>query len=287
MQLLERAFAKINLILRVYDRRPDGFHRIETLMLKVGLSDEIELSIDEGSEITVTVEDAPDLNGKENIAYRSACAYLEEARLRKSVSIAIQKQIFIAAGLGGGSSDAASVLLALESCFRKLGPAKLRELGAHLGSDVPFFLQPTDLALGIGRGEKIVPFGNLPKRPVLLVNPGFPVSTKTAYELLARPLTSDGGDGSTLAFARGPEKWSDLTGLLEPRNDLQGVVERLHPEIAAIRKQLSDLGASISQMSGSGGTVFGLFDDWNLARSAEREVKGSWKAVLAETGGTA
>jgi 4-diphosphocytidyl-2-C-methyl-D-erythritol kinase len=287
VQLLERAFAKINLILRVFERRPDGFHRIETLMLKVGLFDDVEVSISDGEGISVSVENSPDLNGPENIAWKAADAYLKEANLRKAISITIQKQIFIAAGLGGGSSDAASVLLALESYFHKLGPEKLAEVGTKIGSDVPFFLHSGDLALGLGRGEKITPWPNLPKRSILLVNPGFPVSTKSAYEALARPLTWKAPDGSTLALSRRPEKWSDLSGLLEPQNDLQEVVERLHPEIAAIRKSLLSLGASIAQMSGSGGTVFGLFDDRNLARSAEREVKRNWSAVLTETGGTA
>lgn len=284
MQLRERAHAKINWILRVFERRPDGFHRVETVMAKVGLFDDVELTIGQGKGITVSVEGAEGLDGPENIAWKAAEAYLKAAGIVASVAISIRKRIFVAAGLGGGSSDAAAVLRALEGHFRALGPGKLREMGARLGSDVPFFLGASDWALGLGRGEKITPFPGLPPRPLLLVHPGFPVSTKSAYEALDRSLTSKDPDGSTLALARGAEKWSDLTGLLGARNDLQEVVERIHPEIAAVRRHLAESGADVSQMSGSGGTLFGIFEDENVARAAERGVKGRWSVVLTTTG---
>lgn len=284
MQLLEKAPAKINLILRVFERRPDGFHRIETLMMKIGLCDDVEISVSDGKGVSATVDEAPELSGPSNLAWKAAAAYLEEARIQKGVTIRITKRIFVAGGLGGGSSDAAAVLRGLETLFKALGPEKQIEVGARIGSDVPFFLHPAELALATGRGEKITPWAGFPPRPVLLVNPGFPVSAQTAYEALGRPLTWEEPGGSNLALARKPEKWSDLTGLLKPRNDLQEVVERLHPEIASIRKGLIEQGADLAQMSGSGGTVFGLFEDWKVARSAEREVKRSWSAVLTKTG---
>jgi 4-diphosphocytidyl-2-C-methyl-D-erythritol kinase len=284
VQLRETAPAKINWILKVFERRPDGFHRIETVMIKTGLADDLEISVSDGDGIDVTVEDDPSLSSPENLGWKAAEAYLREAGVRKAVSIWMRKRIFVAAGLGGGSSDAAAVLRGLERNMGCLGPSKLRDLGAKLGSDVPFFLHDCQVGIGMGRGEEIVSWPSLPSRPLLLVNPGFPVSTKTAYEKLGRGLTWEGPGDTPLALARRPEKWSDLTGLLRARNDLQEVVERLHPEIAGIRHRLREAGAEISQMSGSGGTVFGLFGNREIARGAEREMGKRWSTVLTETG---
>jgi 4-diphosphocytidyl-2-C-methyl-D-erythritol kinase len=253
-------------------------------MMKVGLADDLEISVRDGHDIHVEVTNDASLNGPGNLCWKAAQAYVKESGVEKSVSIRLTKRVFVAAGLGGGSSDGAAVLRGLEAKLGQLGREKLLQIAAELGSDVPFFLHSCEIGLGMGRGEAVTPWPDLPAMPLLLVNPGFPVSTKTAYEKLGRPLTWDGPDDTPLALARRPEKWSDLTGLLGPRNDLQEVVERLHPEIGKIRQALIEQGATVSQMSGSGGTVFGLFEDRVAARSAEREMGRSWSTVLTQTG---
>lgn len=284
MHVLEKAPAKINWTLRVFEKGADGFHRIETVMMKLALADEIQMTISEGNQISVTVKENPALDGSGNLAWKAARLYLDEAGVEKSVSIQIRKNIFIGGGLAGGSSDGAAVLRGLEKSLGHLGQERLAKVGSKLGSDVPFFLFPCELGVGMGRGEQITSWPSLPRKPILLVNPGFPVSTPTAYQSLHRPLTwGDTGD-KPLALAQRPQKWSDLEGLLGAGNDFQDVVERRHPEIKVIRKRLLDLGAKVSQMSGSGATVFALFDDVELARSAEQEVQGSWKTVVTNTG---
>lgn len=183
---MEKVFApaKINLILRVFEKRPDGFHRIETVMQKLDWGDDVSVEVGEGEGISVAVKDHPELDGSENLAWRAAKLYLEASGVRKRLKIEIVKRTFIAAGLGGGSSDGAAVLIGLQKQLGALSLGSVRELAAKLGSDVPFFLSESPLAAGFGRGEEIVAWPTLPRRSVVLANPGFPVSTAEAYQSL-------------------------------------------------------------------------------------------------------
>lgn len=252
--------AKVNLFLKVLSKRPDGYHEIESLMQPVSLYDEILIETGRGG-IEVVSDKVP--GGKDNLAYRAAETFYRRAGLTPSVSIEITKKIPVGAGLGGGSSDAATVLMALnEICSAGLSEKDLMELGAGLGSDVPFFILKGP-ALAKGRGE-VLARAELPGLYYVLINPGFHVSTAWVYGNL--DLTKRAEDNN-LTYSK--EALSDvkrIKGLLY--NDLEAVTVKRHPEIAALKAALIEAGAQGSLMSGSGPTVFGIFTGEDAARLA-------------------
>jgi 4-diphosphocytidyl-2-C-methyl-D-erythritol kinase len=280
---LLRSPAKINLSLKVFERLASGYHRVETAMIKVDLADDIRVESGPGDGVSVLVPGFPDLENERNLAARAAEAYLEAAGVRREVRIRVEKRIPIGGGLGGGSSNAAAVLSALQEELGRLSPEILHSIATKLGADVPFFLYPPSLGFAKGIGEELSFWKAPPSRPVLLVNPGFPISTAEAYQALSRTLTWKHPNGSSFAPRSGPENWRDLGRLLSLGNDLQEVVEARHPEIAAIRNRLSQAGASFSQMSGSGSTVFGLFDRDEDADQAVCKLDPKWKAFVTRT----
>jgi len=178
-----RAPAKVNLVLHVLGRRPDGYHDLRMVMVPVGLFDEVELSpIPSGIELSVLGSADRGMQGHDNIAWRAARMMQEEAGRQDGVRIVLKKRIPLAAGLGGGSSDAAAVLRGLSRLWGLDWDAKrLMEIGRRLGADVPFFCQDRP-ALVEGIGDRVIPYEELPKLLLLLVNPGFSVSTKEIYE---------------------------------------------------------------------------------------------------------
>ncbi len=284
MEIHEKAPAKINLSLKVFEKRADGYHRVESVMLKVSLFDDVSVEVSDGMGISVKVLNQPDLSGEHNLAFKAAKAYLDRTGVQKSISIKIYKRIFVAAGLGGGSSDAAAVLRALNNMIGKLSQNELANLACEIGSDVPFLLENGEIALAVGRGEELAFWPALPSRPILLMNPGFPVSTRDAYQALSRSLTSTDSNGNSHACTVGPKNWSDLHRLVEFRNDLQEGVEERYPKVREIRKLLTRLGAKVAQMSGSGATVFGLFDEEPEAQIAYEKINKNRKVVLTKTG---
>ncbi|MEW6219651.1 MAG: 4-(cytidine 5'-diphospho)-2-C-methyl-D-erythritol kinase [Thermodesulfobacteriota bacterium] len=259
--------AKINLFLRVVRRRPDGYHDLVSLMQKLALHDRVELAVT-GTGITLTCPDSALPADEGNLAFRAAVAFLERTGLRVGIDIVLSKTIPIAAGLGGGSSDAATVLLGLnELCGLPLRQDDLLALGTRLGADVPFFLLPAPTALATGTGVILDPRPAPGPWWVVLVNPGFPVSTAWAYENLA--LTREGNpymvgrvQAGGLSFQVGPGEWVGLG------NDLEAVTAGRYPEIVAIKTELLTAGAVGALMSGSGPTVFGLFDEEQRAQAA-------------------
>jgi len=252
--------AKINLCLSVLGRRPDGYHDVEMLMQMVGLFDEVTIARG-GTGISVLCDSAAVPSGDRNIAWKAASELLRESGRRDGVGIEIQKSIPVAAGLGGGSGNAAAVLVGLN---RVLGIGfdrdQLAAIGTRVGMDVPFFLYgPT--ALARGRGEVLTPLPPAPPFWVLLVNPGFETSTAWVYNNLNLRLT----------------KKVDCTKI--PRltvrniaqglqNDLEDVTASAHPEIGMIEEALREQGALGVRMSGSGPTVFGIFETESACRSA-------------------
>ncbi len=255
--------AKINLHLRIVGRRPDGYHDLETVMLPLEFGDKITLEL---RKTGIRLEcDNPDLPSDDtNLAVCAAKALDDE----RGVKITLKKRIPLAAGLGGGSSNAAAVLMGLNQLWQAgASQEKLDKLAAGLGSDINFFLRQ-GAALCRGRGEQVEPVPCRLSATILLVNPGFGISTKWAYESYAR------------SAAGAPAPLGDVTQLLRAlaANDLDGVAKALHNslEVPSIRKYpvlqlLKDAlragGAACALMSGSGATVFGLFAD---AKAAER-----------------
>ncbi len=256
-----KAPAKVNLFLYILARRPDGYHELKTLFQKVTLFDSIGLEIQEGAhKIHLECIGADLPTGKENLAYRAADLFLQRTGLTLYIKIHLQKRIPSGAGLGGGSSDAAAVLKGLnELTSSPLAERDLMSLGLELGADVPFFIQKAPAALGTGVGEVLEPRPGMP-RWFLLVWPGFAISTRWVYTNFE--LTTQ---GHKTIFSPGHGHETSLWN-----NDLEKAVISRYPEISALKKALMDLGAQASLMSGSGSTVFGVFDTREAALKASR-----------------
>jgi 4-diphosphocytidyl-2-C-methyl-D-erythritol kinase len=275
-ELILRTPAKINLCLSVLGKRPDGYHEVEMVMQAVGLYDQVAVRLCE-SGITVRCDNTAVPGGEGNIAYRAAREILGLSGRTAGLAIEIQKNIPVAAGLGGGSSDAAAVLVACNRLLEaRLGRERLAELGTRMGMDVPFFLYgPT--ALAKGRGELLTSLPSPPKFWVLLVNPGFETSTAWVYNNLNFGLTKK-GDCTNIAGL----KVSQIARSLH--NDLETVTAAAHPVIGEMECSLLDAGALGVRMSGSGPTVFGIFDTEAACREAAQALhtKG-WRLYPAET----
>ena len=277
MQRTLAAHAKVNFILDVLGRRPNGYHDVAMLMVRLSLHDRVRVRLTAGAEITVTCPGLELAPGEDNIAARAARLFLEHAGRQSGVDIRIDKHIPAAAGMGGGSSNAAAVLLALNDLLDTgLSRSELQSLGVRLGADVPFFLCGEMAAWATGIGECLQAWRGLPPCHLVLVNPRFAVSTAWVYQNLglthARPATK---------IPRFPERMADLAGLL--RNDLEAVTSSRHPEIAAIKERLLASGALAALMSGSGPTVFGLFVDAETAGRAAAQLAGGtgwWTAAV-------
>lgn len=259
-----QAPAKINLYLKVLGRRHDGYHELSTWMQKLKFADEVILSsVSSGIKLHCS---ATDLAADEkNLAHRAAVLFFKKTGLKTGVEIKLVKNIPIAAGLGGGSSDAAAVLTGLNTLFSAgLSENELMDLGLSLGADVPFFVSGCNSAIATGIGEKLQEKKSLKECWIILVNPGFPVSTKWVFENFDRvqpvnfALTS--GDNP---YILGREIDGSMPEKLY--NDLESVTTARYPEVSKLKNELTELGASGVLMSGSGPTVFGIFTDFALA----------------------
>ena len=276
-----RAHAKINLDLRVLGMRPDGFHELRTVFQAISLHDSIRCIQREGPfAIECNVAGVP--LDKSNLIWRAADALWRSLRrsgpVRDAV-IQLEKQIPLQAGLGGGSSDAAAVLLALMHAWRvPVRPSQLTDVAAYLGADVPFFLAG-GTALGLGRGDEIYPLVDLPRHWIVLLIPGFGVSTSEAYGWY---------DGEP-ELSRAPREAQHVPGPWPSRaaqmiNDLEAPLARHHPEIDQMKAALRRAGALAAAMSGSGSTVFGLFQKRRDALIAVERLQGSgWRVLLTQS----
>lgn len=277
MQRTVLAPAKVNLILDVVGKRPNGYHDVAMLMVRLSLYDRVRVVLTAGERVVLTCPGLELANGEENIAARAARLFLDHIGIAAGVNIAIDKQIPAAAGLGGGSSDAAAVLLALNDLTgAALSRGELQSLGVCLGADVPFFLCGEMAAWATGIGEVLEPWRGLPPCHLVLVNPRFAVSTAAVYQNLG--LTHYRHMSKLPRF---PERMEDLAGLL--RNDLEAVTAARHSEIGEIKERLAKAGALGALMSGSGPTVFGIFAGPAEAEAAAgRLAQGSgwWTAAV-------
>jgi 4-diphosphocytidyl-2-C-methyl-D-erythritol kinase len=263
-----RAPAKLNLGLEVLRRREDGYHEIETCFVPLRLFDRLTLEPGPaGRGIALEVDGAELPTDRTNLVVRAAERGCAALAIPPDLSLRLEKRIPIAAGLGGGSSDAAATLLGLEALAKRALPRDARaKLALELGADVPFFLEPRP-ALGRGVGEKLESLDGVPEMHWVLVAFPFPVATAWAYGEAARELTLP-RDPSSIAALLGP-----LGLLSSPRNDLEAASTRRHPEIREARRALETAGALATGMSGSGPTVFGRFEDERAAQSAAERVE--------------
>ncbi|HXE74839.1 MAG TPA: 4-(cytidine 5'-diphospho)-2-C-methyl-D-erythritol kinase [Candidatus Xenobia bacterium] len=270
------AFAKINLSLELLGRRADGYWEIRTVYQTVSLHDRLHLRLTRrgGVEIRVPHGGAP--SGRANLAAK----ILERARrqlgLKQGIEVEIEKNIPMARGLGGGSSDAAAALVGLLRLAREQLPEEaLRRLAAAAGSDVPFFLLG-GRALGVGRGEEVYPLDDLPARYCVLLCPPWPISTRAAYNW-ARQLTPP----RRAAKIMGAGSLQD--GLWSSGNDFEPVVFPRFPDLARMKAALLRAGAEQAGLSGSGSTVYGLFADRASAEAAAARWAGAAAAFVAVT----
>lgn len=257
-----RSPAKINLFLKITGKRPDGYHELVSLMCGISLADRIVLK--PGKEaISVACEYPGVPEDATNLAARAAAAFYERHRVPERVAIEIEKQIPAGAGLGGGSSNAATVLKGLNAFYgQPLTPTELSEIGATIGADVPFFLFNRP-ALATGIGERLTAFEGLDRRKVLVIYPGFGIPTADVYKKLNLGLTKC--ENHLKSF---PLKQNGFISAQHLCNDLETVVIPRYPEIAAAKKKLIENGAEGALMSGSGSSIFGLFAESQTAQTA-------------------
>ncbi len=268
-----KAYAKINLYLQVRSKRTDGYHEIETLMQAIGLYDELVLT-KAVRGISISCSDKRLPVGPANLVYRAAQAMRQAAlnRGRKiaGIRIHLKKNIPVGAGLGGGSSDAASTLKALNRLWRVgLSPVELAGIGSQLGSDVPFFIYGGS-AVARGRGEKLCPVKGLPGRRLVLIKPPFGVSTRWAYENLKINLTKTPKNSKIIFYKLRKNHPKNLAWYLF--NDLESVCGQKHPLLLRIKRDMLALGALAALMSGSGSTVFAIVPN----RQVELRIREAW-----------
>ena len=273
-----KAPAKVNYLLDVIRRRPDGYHDLRMVMQRVDLCDDICITLTKGPGITVRCGRVGVPDGPGNIAWKAARILLDLDGTDQGADIAITKNIPVAAGLGGGSSDAATVLTGMNELLGLgLSDQRLMEIGVTLGADVPFFIfKKTALAEGIGEELTVMP--EMPSAWILLVNPGVPVSTAWVYKNLK--LTNRG------ELNRLPRSFGTLEDVCSIfSNDLESVTIPEFPVIAEIKEGMLRHGALAAMMSGSGPTVFGLFRDRETAEKARNAVTDGtdWFGAVAET----
>ena len=270
--------AKINLFLEIIGRRPDGFHEIESIMQLVDLCDEVHLRRRrDGIRLQVSGADLPE--GRGNLAYRAAALALEEAGLSDGVEIRLDKRIPVAGGLGGGSSNAAAVLLGVGRLYGlDWPPETLHRMASGLGSDVPFFLGG-GAAVARGRGEMLTPLPPWPRHWLVLANPGMQISTAWAYREASSKLTGwEGRVTLPTLTAGGPLEWPPIWAF----NRLEEVVLPHRPEVAALKALLQDSGGLPVLMSGSGASLFAVVPDAAAAEALAARVRerGAFAAAV-------
>lgn len=259
-----KAFAKVNLYLDIVGKRADGYHELITLMCPIELCDTLQISF-ETHEISVSCDHPAVPNGPENIAHTAARRFFRAAAPPvDGVTIEIEKNIPVGAGLGGGSSNAAAVLSGLNACFDSpLSPEALHRLGKTIGADVPFFLYNTP-AVATGIGDVITPFSRLRPSSLVLVYPRYLLSTYDVYKNFNLGLTKNEKKNTKDIFKL---DWSARTPKLL-FNALEPVAFELCPQIKTIKRELLNAGAQGALMSGSGSSVYGIFSNPKTAENA-------------------
>jgi len=271
--------AKINLFLEILKKRDDGYHEIVSLIQAIDLYDELVLQ--KRKKGVMVACDHPDCPADEsNLAFQAASLLLEQEKIKGGVSIHIKKRIPLAAGLGGGSSNAAATLRGIDQLYQlQLTKEKLHALACRIGSDVPFFLH-SGQALIKERGEKIEPINMYRDYWLVLVCPHFEVSTRWAYRNVKISLTKT---GKGVNFRNLENQSMFFKALRSFRNDLEEEVSKRYPVVQKIKELLKNSGALKSSMSGSGPTVYGVFDRKPQAEEVTKKLlRGDWQIFLTQ-----
>ena len=271
--IVRKAYAKINLGLDVVRRRPDGYHEVKMVMQTISLHDELRFEETEGKEIILFSNDNPLLpeDMKDNLIYRAADCIRREYGIDRGVKITLQKNIPIAAGMAGGSTDAAATFHGLNELWQlSMNVERMQELSVKLGDDIPYCIMG-GTALSEGIGEVLTPLPAPPHAYVLIAKPDISVSTKFVYENLHADTLKEHPDidGMVEAIRNG-----DLYGITgSMKNVLETVTEKSYPIISGIKEQMRAEGALNALMSGSGPTVFGIFEEETKARKAADSIR--------------
>lgn len=271
MALFEKAPAKINLLLDVIKKRDDGYHDVEMIMATVDLADRIELHPLQEDCIKISLESRYVPDDERNLAYQAASIIKKMYNIKQGIHIKIDKNIPVSAGLGGGSSDAAAVLRGLNKLWAlHLPTQKLSEIGAEIGSDVPFCVYGST-AIATGRGEIIEELPAPPMCWVVLAKPDIGVSTRTIFQRLnIKELTHPNTDRMIHAL----KKQDFRTLCANTGNVLEPITMRLYPEVKRIKNKMQQAGARGVVMSGSGPTIYGLTESQNKAQRIYNGLRG-------------
>jgi 4-diphosphocytidyl-2-C-methyl-D-erythritol kinase len=288
MRLEKESPCKVNLLLNILGKRPDGFHELETVMHPLRVFDRISLGR-AGHGIELTCSDRTLPTDSRNLVYRAAECFLEAAKIQEGVRLHLEKHLPLAAGLGGGSANAATTLNGLNELFEApLGQRGLQELAASLGSDVPFFLQDRP-ALATGRGEQIEPlefFPALRGTAFLLVHPGFGIATAWAYQQLARFPEALNGQAGRAEKLISLLQTASLTEAGEHfYNSLEVPALRKYPLLGLFQEFFKAKGAAATLMSGSGSTTFAIVKDQAAAEALAEKFRvkfgaRNWMAIV-------
>lgn len=276
------AYAKINWFLKIHGKRPDDFHEICTSFQTISLQDNLNFA--EADDVSLTCDDPAVPTGEKNLIIRAAQILKNEFGVKQGAHIHLEKNIPSPGGLGGGSSDAAVALLGLSRLWKiKINLEKICKIAASLGSDVPFFLYG-GTAIGVGRGTEIFPAEDINEEFLLIVTPDVEVSTAKAYELLNAPRLTNSSSKSILKICR-QEAERQYLRQSNPENDFEAVIFKIEPEIERVKKRLLETGAESALLSGSGASVFGIFEN-NETRQASLdalEIEQSWRKFAVAT----
>ena len=286
VEVVVPSYAKLNLDLRILHKRPDGFHELRTIFQTISLCDRLKIEFKKSKQISIELDSTVEM--EDNIILKAARAVLEYMDVSAHVRFSLEKNIPIGAGLGGGSSNAAAVLIALPALAgKRLSGKVLQRLASWLGSDVPFFLYG-GTALGLGRGTELYPLPDLEGQYGIIVPGGIHISTAEAYAGLGRAalsvddgsvtdsLTSDEGfpilgEFQAVAWALASQPLPEV-GL---QNDFEAAVLAKHPALVKMTQQLRRKGANPVRMSGSGSAFFGLTETMSQAKQIARDVSGA------------
>jgi len=277
------SYSKINLTLEVGKLRKDNFHDIKSIVQTIDLCDKIELEVTQKKEIKLTTNNTDLPLNEKNTVYKAAKFFLEYSKIDKGLNIHINKKIPTQAGLGGGSGNASSVLLALNKIFAtNITKEKLRDISSQIGSDCPLFIQGGTLLIE-GRGEKITKLKDLPTLHLLIIKPECGVSTKEAYNLL--------DNRKNISYSNNHTKIIDILNSNNMVinnytnffiNDFELIALRI-PEILNAKNILTKNGAIISMLCGSGSSVFGIFEDENSQNTAYEKLKDNYNIFKCKT----
>ena len=271
--------AKLNLDLRVLYKRPDGYHELRTIFQTITLEDRLSVEFERARRTRIELESSVEI--PDNLVLRAAHAVLADLKMNATIRFRLRKRIPMGAGLGGGSSNAAAVLIALPALAgKRMHRTDLIPLAENLGSDVPFFLFG-GTALAVGRGTELYPLPDQPARCILVLSTGIHVSTAEAYRALGRSSQMEAGPSVTNALTSPAESrilgefqkivWTlggSSLGRLPLKNDFERPVFEVHPELASGIRKLRRLGAAPTLMSGSGSALFGVFSSADQAAAA-------------------